>query len=87
VTRYTPLFAKPGTFILELDNIVQTGLVRYPLEHLMYNHSLHLLLVGRTVRQYAFPFLVTLIPIFELHGVRSYRDSYLFRIVFQTHTS
>jgi hypothetical protein len=23
VTRYTPLFAKPGTFILELDNIVQ----------------------------------------------------------------
>ncbi|KAJ7940635.1 peptide N-acetyl-beta-D-glucosaminyl asparaginase amidase A-domain-containing protein [Mycena leptocephala] len=26
VTRYTPLFAKPGTFILELDNIVQTGL-------------------------------------------------------------
>ncbi|KAJ7774828.1 peptide-N4-(N-acetyl-beta-glucosaminyl)asparagine amidase A [Mycena metata] len=28
VTRYTPLFAKPGTFILELDNIVdvETGL-------------------------------------------------------------
>jgi len=26
VTRYTPLFAKPGTFILELDNIIQTGL-------------------------------------------------------------
>ncbi|VDB82919.1 unnamed protein product [Peniophora sp. CBMAI 1063] len=26
VTRYTPLFAEPGTFVLELDNIVQTGL-------------------------------------------------------------
>lgn len=26
VTRYIPLFAKPGTFILELDNILQTGL-------------------------------------------------------------
>ncbi|KAF9532984.1 peptide N-acetyl-beta-D-glucosaminyl asparaginase amidase A-domain-containing protein [Crepidotus variabilis] len=26
VTQYTPLFAKPGTFILQLDNIVQTGL-------------------------------------------------------------
>ncbi|KAI0647264.1 peptide N-acetyl-beta-D-glucosaminyl asparaginase amidase A-domain-containing protein [Trametes meyenii] len=26
VTRYTPLFAKPGTFILQLDNLLQTGL-------------------------------------------------------------
>ncbi|KAJ7774606.1 peptide N-acetyl-beta-D-glucosaminyl asparaginase amidase A-domain-containing protein [Mycena maculata] len=26
VTRYTPLFAKPGTFILELDNLIETGL-------------------------------------------------------------
>ncbi|RXW20750.1 hypothetical protein EST38_g5118 [Candolleomyces aberdarensis] len=26
VTRYTPLFAKDGTFILQLDNIIQTGL-------------------------------------------------------------
>ncbi|KZV71644.1 hypothetical protein PENSPDRAFT_684422 [Peniophora sp. CONT] len=26
VTRYIPLFAKSGTFVLELDNIVQTGL-------------------------------------------------------------
>lgn len=26
VTRYTPLFAEAGTFILELDNIVETGL-------------------------------------------------------------
>ncbi|KAF9246518.1 peptide N-acetyl-beta-D-glucosaminyl asparaginase amidase A-domain-containing protein [Melanogaster broomeanus] len=26
VTRYIPLFAKPGTFILELDNIVEPGL-------------------------------------------------------------
>ncbi|KAL6305342.1 peptide N-acetyl-beta-D-glucosaminyl asparaginase amidase A-domain-containing protein [Sparassis latifolia] len=26
VTRYTPLFAKPGTFILELDNLLETGL-------------------------------------------------------------
>ncbi|EKM55501.1 uncharacterized protein PHACADRAFT_256164, partial [Phanerochaete carnosa HHB-10118-sp] len=26
VTRYTPLFAKNGTFVLELDNIVETGL-------------------------------------------------------------
>ncbi|KAJ7155962.1 peptide N-acetyl-beta-D-glucosaminyl asparaginase amidase A-domain-containing protein [Mycena crocata] len=26
VTRYTPLFAKPGTFILQLDNLIQTGL-------------------------------------------------------------
>lgn len=26
VTRYTPLFAKAGTFIMELDNIVETGL-------------------------------------------------------------
>lgn len=26
VTRYIPLFAEPGTFILELNNIVQTGL-------------------------------------------------------------
>lgn len=26
VTRYLPLFADPGTFILELDNIVETGL-------------------------------------------------------------
>ncbi|KAH7914650.1 peptide N-acetyl-beta-D-glucosaminyl asparaginase amidase A-domain-containing protein [Hygrophoropsis aurantiaca] len=26
VTRYTPLFAKPGTFILELDNELATGL-------------------------------------------------------------
>ncbi|KAI0736722.1 peptide N-acetyl-beta-D-glucosaminyl asparaginase amidase A-domain-containing protein [Fomitopsis betulina] len=26
VTRYLPLFAEPGTFILELDNIVETGL-------------------------------------------------------------
>ena len=25
-TRYTPLFAKPGTFILQLDNLLQTGL-------------------------------------------------------------
>ncbi|KAF9454494.1 hypothetical protein P691DRAFT_655993 [Macrolepiota fuliginosa MF-IS2] len=25
-TRYTPLFAKPGTFILQLDNLIQTGL-------------------------------------------------------------
>ncbi|KAJ8489682.1 hypothetical protein ONZ45_g13482 [Pleurotus djamor] len=26
VTRYTPLFAKNGTFILQLDNLIQTGL-------------------------------------------------------------
>ncbi|KIJ69396.1 hypothetical protein HYDPIDRAFT_79703 [Hydnomerulius pinastri MD-312] len=26
VTRYTPLFAKPGEFILELDNVLETGL-------------------------------------------------------------
>ncbi|KAF4614768.1 hypothetical protein D9613_003060 [Agrocybe pediades] len=26
VTRYTPLFAKPGTFILQLDNLIQPGL-------------------------------------------------------------
>ncbi|KAJ7452408.1 peptide N-acetyl-beta-D-glucosaminyl asparaginase amidase A-domain-containing protein [Mycena galericulata] len=26
VTRYTPLFAKPGTFILQLDNLIETGL-------------------------------------------------------------
>lgn len=26
VTRYTPLFSKPGTFILQLDNLIQTGL-------------------------------------------------------------
>ncbi|KAH7889693.1 peptide N-acetyl-beta-D-glucosaminyl asparaginase amidase A-domain-containing protein [Phlebopus sp. FC_14] len=26
VTRYIPLFAKPGTFILELDNILEAGL-------------------------------------------------------------
>ncbi|KAJ6630806.1 peptide-N4-(N-acetyl-beta-glucosaminyl)asparagine amidase A [Mycena sp. CBHHK59/15] len=26
VTRYTPLFTKPGTFILQLDNIIETGL-------------------------------------------------------------
>ncbi|KAG7092461.1 hypothetical protein E1B28_008813 [Marasmius oreades] len=26
VTRYTPLFAKPGTFILQLDNLIQQGL-------------------------------------------------------------
>ncbi|PFH54353.1 hypothetical protein AMATHDRAFT_53284, partial [Amanita thiersii Skay4041] len=26
VTRYVPLFAKPGTFILQLDNLIQTGL-------------------------------------------------------------
>ncbi|KAI0362365.1 hypothetical protein OH77DRAFT_1441853 [Trametes cingulata] len=26
VTRYTPLFAKPGTFILQLDNLLETGL-------------------------------------------------------------
>lgn len=26
VTRYIPLFAKPGTFILELDNLLETGL-------------------------------------------------------------
>ncbi|PPR08105.1 hypothetical protein CVT24_010566 [Panaeolus cyanescens] len=26
VTRYIPLFAKPGTFILQLDNLIQTGL-------------------------------------------------------------
>ncbi|KAF8163305.1 peptide N-acetyl-beta-D-glucosaminyl asparaginase amidase A-domain-containing protein [Crassisporium funariophilum] len=25
-TRYTPLFEKPGTFILQLDNLIQTGL-------------------------------------------------------------
>ncbi|KAK7014861.1 peptide-N4-(N-acetyl-beta-glucosaminyl)asparagine amidase A [Favolaschia claudopus] len=26
VTRFVPLFAKPGTFILQLDNLIQTGL-------------------------------------------------------------
>ena len=26
VTRYLPLFAKPGTFILQLDNLIETGL-------------------------------------------------------------
>lgn len=26
MTRYLPLFEDPGTFILELDNIVETGL-------------------------------------------------------------
>lgn len=26
VTRYTPLFAKPGVFILQLDNLIQQGL-------------------------------------------------------------
>ncbi|KAI0082802.1 hypothetical protein K474DRAFT_29725 [Panus rudis PR-1116 ss-1] len=26
VTKYIPLFAKPGTFILQLDNLLQTGL-------------------------------------------------------------
>ncbi|KAI9435804.1 peptide N-acetyl-beta-D-glucosaminyl asparaginase amidase A-domain-containing protein [Lactarius indigo] len=26
VTRFTPLFSKPGTFILQLDNLIQTGL-------------------------------------------------------------
>ncbi|KAI0807607.1 peptide N-acetyl-beta-D-glucosaminyl asparaginase amidase A-domain-containing protein [Fomes fomentarius] len=26
VTRYTPLFASPGTFILQLDNLLETGL-------------------------------------------------------------
>ncbi|KAJ7219276.1 peptide N-acetyl-beta-D-glucosaminyl asparaginase amidase A-domain-containing protein [Mycena pura] len=25
-TRFTPLFAKPGTFILQLDNLIETGL-------------------------------------------------------------
>ncbi len=26
VTRFLPLFSKPGTFILQLDNLIQTGL-------------------------------------------------------------
>ncbi len=26
VTRYIPLFEKPGTFILQLDNLLETGL-------------------------------------------------------------
>lgn len=26
MTRYTPLFAKPGTFVLQLDNLIETGL-------------------------------------------------------------
>ena len=26
VTRFLPLFAEPGTFILQLDNLIQTGL-------------------------------------------------------------
>ncbi|KAI0695700.1 peptide N-acetyl-beta-D-glucosaminyl asparaginase amidase A-domain-containing protein [Cytidiella melzeri] len=26
VTRYTPLFAKPGLFVLQLDNLIETGL-------------------------------------------------------------
>ncbi|KAF5346319.1 hypothetical protein D9758_011533 [Tetrapyrgos nigripes] len=26
VTRFTPLFAEPGTFIMQLDNLIQTGL-------------------------------------------------------------
>ena len=26
VSRYTPLFVKPGTFVLQLDNLIQTGL-------------------------------------------------------------
>ena len=26
VSRYTPLFTKPGTFVLQLDNLIQTGL-------------------------------------------------------------
>ena len=26
VTRYTPLFAEAGTFILQLDNLLETGL-------------------------------------------------------------
>ena len=26
VTRFIPLFAKPGTFILQLDNLLETGL-------------------------------------------------------------
>lgn len=26
VTRYTPLFSKKGTFILQLDNVLTTGL-------------------------------------------------------------
>lgn len=35
VTRYIPLFAKPGTFILQLDNLIQPGLDGiYSSEHL-----------------------------------------------------
>ena len=26
VTRFLPLFAKPGSFILQLDNLIETGL-------------------------------------------------------------
>lgn len=26
VTRYTPLFENPGLFILQLDNLIETGL-------------------------------------------------------------
>ncbi len=26
VTRFIPLFSKPGTFVLQLDNVIQSGL-------------------------------------------------------------
>ncbi|KAJ7709902.1 peptide N-acetyl-beta-D-glucosaminyl asparaginase amidase A-domain-containing protein [Mycena rosella] len=37
VTRYTPLFAKPGTFILQLDNLLETS----PLLNGVYSTTLH----------------------------------------------
>ena len=40
-TRYIPLFAKPGTFILQLDNLLETGLDGQYASELSYSSHTH----------------------------------------------
>ncbi|KAJ6596897.1 peptide N-acetyl-beta-D-glucosaminyl asparaginase amidase A-domain-containing protein [Mycena vulgaris] len=60
VTRYTPLFAKPGTFILQLDNLIQTGL------NGVYSTTLHATFYASSKKHPAAKQANTIIPLSTL---------------------
>ncbi|KAI0928911.1 hypothetical protein AcW2_004771 [Taiwanofungus camphoratus] len=60
VTRYIPLFSNPGTFILELDNLIETGL------NGEYASTLHATFYASSAQHPAAPRTETIIPVTTL---------------------
>ncbi|KAJ7109380.1 peptide N-acetyl-beta-D-glucosaminyl asparaginase amidase A-domain-containing protein [Mycena epipterygia] len=60
VTRYTPLFAKPGSFILQLDNLIETGLDG------VYSTTLHATFYASSKKHPEAPRANTIIPLSTL---------------------